>query len=488
MSEKIEREKIGTWLQEKLKERALVDSRGRTSSHSNQPLELIVEVEQNKTSEVIPELERLPITVHTGLVSWGRYIPIVARAEDIPAIQSLPYVVKVLYSMPRAPHYIEILSEWMRNPLTPPSPLIEDPLLGEIRISRIEIPRVPSLAEIMGRLPISGPLGMLAGPTDLDVDIIPTGETRKIIEAPEDNLISTRVAVLDCGSPLPFHPLRVGRMVEEISLVPEPPWDMISHGVWCHTCAFLGSLSTKFGEVRSVADALSSLHVKVLNSTGFGSDSTVLRGMELAYNWGAKIVSMSLGGPLQGGVDEDPTCKIIQDTGDEVMWVVAAGNSGPGGWTIASPGAAPKALTVGSYSPRYGDVAVFSSRGPNAEYYREHRGDWDRDYAKYGEDLIKPDVLAPGGGPVRDGQRMDLIYSGGQGWADGQYDETQMDGLCAMRGTSMATPHVAGLLPLLHERLGIRSVGEVKRRMREIAGRKSYDRGYGLLRYGIFGG
>ena len=486
MSEKIEEEKIGTWLQEKLKQRGLVDSRGRTSQHSsNQPLELIVEVEQNKTSQVLPELQKLPITVHSELVSWGRYIPIVARAEDIPAIQSIPYVVKVLYSMPRAPH-IEILSEWMRSPLRAPTPFIEDPLLGEVRISEIEIPHVPSLAEILGKLPISGPLGMLMGPTDLEVDIIPTGETREIIEAPEDNLVTTRVAVLDCGSPIPLHPLRVGRMVEEVSLVPEPPWDLVSHGVWCHTCAFLGSLSTRFGEVRSVADALTSLHVKVLDSTGFGSDSTVLRGMELACSWGAKIVNMSLGGPLQGGVDEDPTCRIIQDTGDEVMWVVAAGNSGPGGWTISSPGAAPKALTVGSYSPKYGDVASFSSRGPNAEYYREHRGEWDKDYARYGENLIKPDILAPGGGPVRDGQRMDLIYSGGQGWADGQYDGTQMDGFSAMRGTSMATPHVAGLLALLHERFGVGSVGEVKEMMRRISGGKSYDRGYGLIRYGIF--
>ena len=49
----------------------------------------------------------------------------------------------------------------------------------------------------------------------------------------------------------------------------------------------------------------------------------------------------------------------------------------------------------------------------------------------------------------------------------------------------MATPHAAGLLALLYERLGINSVGEVKEKMKEIA-RKSYDRGYGLIRYGIF--
>jgi len=210
--------------------------------------------------------------------------------------------------------------------------------------------------------------------------------------------------------------------------------------------------------------------------------------MEIALATGAKVVSMSLGGPQQGPVDHDPevkTTKILYDHG--VIVVVAAGNEGPDRWTIASPGVSPWVITVGSYSPMYDDVAVFSSRGPSGEWYRDHRADWSEDLEKYGDLLIKPDVIAPGGGPAREGQKpIDLIYSGVTGWFDGFYD-LFADGFEGMRGTSMATPHVSGLMTLLAEAVPDITVDEVKEVIAATAETgKDVNYGWGLIKLSMF--
>ena len=163
------REKTNVWLYEKLKEKKLINEGG--NPHSEQVLELIVEVEPDYTAEVADRLEALDIEVHRGRISWGRYIPIVAIVKAIPKIQDLPRVVKVHYSMPRYPYFLPFLVEKT------------DPLLGKIRISEIEVPYGPLEAgiRVLPLLPFGGPLGLLTGPSQTDVEMWPTGETRKII-------------------------------------------------------------------------------------------------------------------------------------------------------------------------------------------------------------------------------------------------------------------------------------------------------------------
>lgn len=61
--------------------------------------------------------------------------------------------------------------------------------------------------------------------------------------------------------------------------------------------------------------------------------------------------------------------------------LAAAGNDGPHLGTINFPGEVLEVLTVGSFSPEYEDVAIFSSRGPTKMELREGMG------------LFKPDLL-----------------------------------------------------------------------------------------------
>jgi len=321
---------------------------------------------------------------------------------------------------------------------------------------------------------------------------VPTGEARKIIQAPdppENKIVNTKVCVIDTGIGFPdvfMLPPSKGRMWMT-STIEQPNFlDGLGHGHWCITAAFGASHQARYGLCMGVADPVGGKlgSVKCLSTLGFGTTWSVIQAMEKAVKWGAKVISLSLGGELQGSVDFDPQCSIIERLKDQVIFVVAAGNSGPDEWTINSPGASPSALTVGSYSPVYGGVSIFSSRGASAPWYKANPEQYIRDFAAHGYDMVKPDVIAPGGGPVEDGQKVDLIYSAVRGWTDGMNDSIPGDGFDGMRGTSMATPLVAGLVALAVEKNLVRTASDVKRKM-SLHGLKPklLDRGYGLIRW-----
>ena len=72
-------------------------------------------------------------------------------------------------------------------------------------------------------------------------------------------------------------------------------------------------------------------------------------------------------------------------------------------------------------------------------------------YDQYGDDLIKPDVVAPGGGRKERGRRpIEVITSSMSGWYEGYYD-ARYDSYGGAQGTSQAAPLVSGLVALLRE-------------------------------------
>ncbi|KOV70246.1 hypothetical protein ADL00_09795 [Streptomyces sp. AS58] len=158
---------------------------------------------------------------------------------------------------------------------------------------------------------------------------------------------------------------------------------------------------------------------KVLDDEGSGYTSDIIAGMEWAGRSGAKVVNMSLGGGATDGTDVSSQAlnQISRTTG--TLFVVAAGNSGPGSGTVGFPGAADEALTVPAVD-REDKMASFSSRGP-----------------RVGDGAFKPDIAASGVGTVA-------------ARAAGTAMGTVVDEHCTRAdGTSMATPHVAGAAALI---------------------------------------
>ncbi len=199
-----------------------------------------------------------------------------------------------------------------------------------------------------------------------------------------------------------------------------------------------GSGEASGGKYVGVAPGASLMAARVLGSDGGGRMSDVMAGVEWAAQNGADVINLSLGsdGNSDGKDALSAICNAAVDLGKVV--VVAAGNAGPGSGTVGSPGAATKVITVGA-SDDSDRMASFSSRGPTAD------------------GRTKPDVTAPG---------VKISAARATGTSMGQVVD---ENYTTAQGTSMATPHVAGLCALLlHQEPGLLP-DEVKKRLKTTA-------------------
>ncbi|MFF2506953.1 S8 family serine peptidase [Streptomyces sp. NPDC058067] len=227
-----------------------------------------------------------------------------------------------------------------------------------------------------------------------------------------------KVAVLDTGYDA-THPDLASRVSESKSFIDgQQVADRNGHGTHV-TSTVGGSGAASDGKEKGVAPGATLAVGKVLSDQGSGSESQIIAGMEwAAKDIHAKVVSMSLGStePSDG---TDPMAAAVnslsKDTG--ALFVIAAGNSGYAG-SIGSPGAADSALTIGAVDSA-DQAAYFTSMGP-----------------RFGDNALKPDLSAPGVNILA--ARSSLVSGSGS--------------YTTMSGTSMATPHVAGVAALLAEK------------------------------------
>jgi len=195
---------------------------------------------------------------------------------------------------------------------------------------------------------------------------------------------------------------------------------------------------------------------------GFGKESDILEALSLAYRLEVDVVNMSLGTEeVPPSPEEDPYSEVITKlTGEGIMVVVSAGNSGSGSGSINVPGACEDAITVGAWDELEGRVADFSSRGPV----------WG---------MIKPDIIAPG----------IEIHSGITGLLDIQGDKKKQK-FSYLSGTSMSAPHVSGLLACakqMFNEAGVPLNTEVVKSIFEEYGEpKDNERGWGLANWRMF--
>ncbi|KAK3305429.1 serine protease [Chaetomium strumarium] len=182
------------------------------------------------------------------------------------------------------------------------------------------------------------------------------------------------------------------------------------------------------GRTFGVAKKADLVAVKVLDKDGAGTNSGVIAGMEFVANnatatgrAGKAVMNMSVGGSFSQAVNR--AINNVEAAG--VVPVVAAGNENQNA-ANTSPASAERAITVGAIDQRTDEKAFFSNFGRIV------------------------DVFAPGVDVLSVGIRSDD-------------DSVRKD------GTSMASPHVAGVAAYLMALEGITGVQDVANRIKELA-------------------
>ena len=233
-----------------------------------------------------------------------------------------------------------------------------------------------------------------------------------------------RVAVLDTGLDL-RHPDFSGRSVTPKSFISgQEVEDGHGHGTHCigTSCG-----PERPGQVRRYGCAFRAeiFAGKVLSNAGSGADTGILAGIEWALTSGCSLISMSLGAPVQPG---EPFSPIYENVGRRALSagtliVAAAGNESRNPATgvrlepprpVGRPANCPSIMAVAAVD-RFFKIAPFSNGGINS--------------SGGGVDIAGPgvDVFSTWPMPTR--------YR-------------------SISGTSMATPHVAGIAAMWSEARG----------------------------------
>ncbi len=217
--------------------------------------------------------------------------------------------------------------------------------------------------------------------------------------------------------------------------------DVDGHGT--HVAGIIAGSMPGLG-IEGIAPEARLRSYKVLGDNGDGSDAKIIKALDHIFQTNREAsdlqihgVNLSLGGgfdPEAFGCGDTPLCKELRKLWRQgVVVIISAGNEGqsdiPGVGSInhylsiGDPANLDESIVVGSVhctKPHLYGVSYFSSRGPTAD------------------GRAKPDVVAPG--------EKILSCRALEGPAGGKYGTTEAELYTRMSGTSMAAPHVSGLI------------------------------------------
>jgi prepilin-type processing-associated H-X9-DG protein len=223
--------------------------------------------------------------------------------------------------------------------------------------------------------------------------------------------VTTNVAVIDTGIDVSHPDLNV---VFDQGFGYPSGNDDNGHGT--HVAGTIGAIDNhQF--VVGIAEGCNLYALKVLSADGSGLMSDVMNGVIFAGNSGQiQVANMSLGAPGQSTAMD---AAITNATSQGVVFCVAAGNSAAdaSGFTPAN---SPDAVCVAALCDTDGKPG---GHGPPGTF-----GDHDDSFASFSNFGSKVDVIAPG---------EDILST----WLG--------NGTKSISGTSMATPHVTGLIALM---------------------------------------
>ncbi|HBN08663.1 MAG TPA: hypothetical protein DD435_08450 [Cyanobacteria bacterium UBA8530] len=206
-----------------------------------------------------------------------------------------------------------------------------------------------------------------------------------------------KVAVIDTGIDY-RHPDLAGRVIKGRDFINEDSDPLDDHGHGTHCAGVIGAIADNGIGLAGVAGGVSIIAIKVLDSEGSGPLSAVASGIQEAKRLGANIINLSLGDSSNSAILQSAIAEAVNAG---ITVVAAAGNDGTS--RKYYPAAYPGVISVGAL-----DIS-----------------DYKAGFSNYG-DWVK--VAAPG---------VNIVST------------MPNSGYAPMSGTSMASPHVAGLAALL---------------------------------------
>ncbi|MBD2437707.1 S8 family peptidase [Nostoc sp. FACHB-110] len=224
------------------------------------------------------------------------------------------------------------------------------------------------------------------------------------------------VAVIDTGI-TQVRDLKETKFVQGYDFVNDREQATDDNGHGTHVAGTVAQATNNQYGVAGIAYEATLMPLKVLNEYGGGTVADIAEAIKFAADKGADVINMSLGG---GGESQ-----LMKDAVDYahrkgVVIIAAAGNESANG---------------ASYPARYPHVIGVSSFGPDGE---------KAEYSNYGAGV---DISAPGGSEA--GKILQETI-----------DENGQSTFLGLQGTSMASPHVAGVAALI-KASGIKEPDEI---------------------------
>lgn len=209
------------------------------------------------------------------------------------------------------------------------------------------------------------------------------------------------------------------------------------HGHGTHVSGTIAAVRGNSIGVVGVAPNATIYGVKILNDAGEGDDMTIIGGLDWVMDHNLNnpgslihVINMSLGGPGGALDDNGPLHLAIQNAvASGIAVVVSAGNTCEITVNSNVPARFPEVISVGSSTAESGSGRINIPQ--DTESYFSTDG---------------ADITAPG--ETREDVKGNLIRS------VGILSTAVGGGLTEMSGTSMASPHTAGVAALLYEAAG----------------------------------
>jgi subtilisin family serine protease len=226
----------------------------------------------------------------------------------------------------------------------------------------------------------------------------------------KSNFVDADIAILDTGIDLDHADLNV---FHERSFIPGTINADDDHGHGTHLAGVAAAKDNSFGIV-GIAPGARLWAIKVLESSGMGEISTLIKGLDYINQNQVDVAVLSLGCECESGALDIAINNSIKAG---ITIVVAAGNEGKDAGTF-TPANNPEVITVSAIADTDGKCG---GKGPSTPYGAD---DMLASFSNYG-DVV--DISAPG---------VDI------------YSTFKSNSYTKLTGTSMAAPHVAGAAAL----------------------------------------